>query len=427
MTNIIEQNSPKIFSRANSKGIVAPPVPLRSPETKLLSQSKLQGVTKPKVAPPVPPKSHQAKFAGRLAIFEQNALNKAKSEERANKTPDKQVKQSVKHHPKVEQSGNLHLGWSIPTGNGLNKLNATKKADPAATKPYVGMKLAHVLNPLKTLRERRNSVPSPSSTSSIDFEALASSAQADIDRMMMENMNAFEQNPTKSKPATIDDMLFGGMNDSTPCMEQQRSEVPSDAGNVVENSRLSTIMEVSTTAEERTQSSTATAQHPKPQKSEAVKVKEQVPLELPEQTTKFPISTQADNSLNHNPEDQGKKRFSPDRFKPRHPSQQIEQPDFTKSGFGKPVKHSSNLEKCMITHNGSKIEPEMQRNHGFKEDPTIMHVKGEFATCAITKGNGKRGVTQPNVSHEAKLPDAVLNQVKVKERIAKIENGGRSW
>lgn len=131
-------------------------------------------------------------------------------------------------------------------------------------------------------------------------------------------------------------------------------------------------------------------------------------------------SVQASSPLDHNPIYEDKRRVS-ERFKLR---------PFLCSdidGYVAPDKRNPNLEKCSITRNGSKTEPEMKRNHGFKEDPTIMHVKGEIATCPITKGNGKRGVTQPNVSHEAKLPDATLNQVTVKERIAKIENGSRSW
>ncbi|WP_353273088.1 hypothetical protein [Wolbachia endosymbiont (group A) of Portevinia maculata] len=78
MNTTVEKNNPKIFpkneGKINSKGMVAPPVPPRAPETKLSSQNELEKIVKlKKVAPPVPPKSSQAKFAGIKAIFERNA------------------------------------------------------------------------------------------------------------------------------------------------------------------------------------------------------------------------------------------------------------------------------------------------------------------------------------------------------------------
>ncbi|WP_265021635.1 hypothetical protein [Wolbachia endosymbiont (group A) of Icerya purchasi] len=78
MNTTVEKDNPKIFpkneGKINSKGMVAPPVPPRAPETKLSSQNELEKIVKlKKVAPPVPPKSSQAKFAGIKAIFERNA------------------------------------------------------------------------------------------------------------------------------------------------------------------------------------------------------------------------------------------------------------------------------------------------------------------------------------------------------------------
>lgn len=75
MNTTVEKNNPKIFpqneGKINSKGMVAPQVTPRAPETKLSLQNELEKIVK--LNPPVPPKSSQAKFAGIKAIFERNA------------------------------------------------------------------------------------------------------------------------------------------------------------------------------------------------------------------------------------------------------------------------------------------------------------------------------------------------------------------
>ncbi|APR98396.1 hypothetical protein [Wolbachia endosymbiont of Folsomia candida] len=262
-------------------------------------------------------------------------------------------------------------------GAGLNELNAKKKTHSAVSKPqkpHVNvMQEANELNPFRKLRERSGSISSSSSTSSIDFEDLASSAQADIDRMMMENINAFEQNPnvqSKSNPATIDDMLFGGINDPTPCLEPQRSEAP--------------------------------------------KVKKQVRFQLPEEAEKSSTNAKIYNPMDDDPVYKNKKRVSPDRFKPKHQSQKIEQPDFTK-----PVGGYSNLVRCANTYSGKTFEPKMER----KSDNNVSPRKkaAESPMHFPTRGNGKKGVIQPNASYNQELQSKVSG-VNVSE-IVNIFNG----
>jgi hypothetical protein len=233
-------------------------------------------------------------------------------------------------------------------GNGLNELNAK-----------------HELNPFRKLRERSESISSSST------QSRSSSIQAELDRMMVKNINAFEQNPNvqpKSK-ATIDDMLFGGVNDSTPCLT--------------------------------------------PQKNEETKVEKQVHSETPKQAAKSPAK-KAYNALDYNPIYQGKTRFSPDRLKPKHPSKQIEQSDFTKSD-----KRDPNLVRCGNTYSGETFEPKMERNHGFQVDLSVKHVKGDIATCPATRGNGKKGVDKPDASSKQK-PASEFSQVSVKELVKRF-------
>lgn len=285
---------------------------------------------------------------------------------------------SKKFKHEVKQSGNLHLGWNIPTGNGLNELNATKKADPAATKPHIGMKLAHVLNPLKTLRERSNSVSSPSSISSQPTTPLT---QADIDRTMMESINAFEQNPNVQSR-------------STPVVIEEFPELPECAK--------------------------APALFPKPSKE-----KIQEALDKARCKSSSSASVQASSPLKHNPIYQNTELVTPKRFKLR---------PFLCSdidGYVAPDKRNPNLEKCSITRNGSKTEPEMKRNHEFKEDLTIKHVKAPVAICPTTRGNGAKRISKPDVSWIQK-PQSKVEGVKVDDAakkvsrlIAQFEQGGR--
>lgn len=129
MNTTVEKNNPKIFPKnENSKGMVAPPLPPRAPETKLSSQNELEKIVK--LNPPVPPKSSQAKFAGIKAIFERNASHSQAND--SNKTVSSNLGRTF--CPTMQ---NLMKNHNIDIHEGTNKLNAREKADSAVPKPNV--------------------------------------------------------------------------------------------------------------------------------------------------------------------------------------------------------------------------------------------------------------------------------------------------
>ncbi|WP_434732022.1 hypothetical protein [Wolbachia endosymbiont of Zygogramma bicolorata] len=118
MNTTVEKNNPKIFpkneGKINSKGMVAPPVPPRAPETKLSSQNELEKIVKlKKVAPPVPPKSSQAKFAGIKAIFERNASHSQAND--SNKTVSSNLGRTFGPTMQKLMKDNIHV--SVSTSN----------------------------------------------------------------------------------------------------------------------------------------------------------------------------------------------------------------------------------------------------------------------------------------------------------------------
>ncbi|WP_353270031.1 hypothetical protein [Wolbachia endosymbiont (group A) of Myopa testacea] len=118
MNTTVEKNNPKIFpkneGKINSKGMVAPLVPPRAPETKLSLQNELEKIVKlKKVALPVPPKSSQAKFAGIKAIFERNASHSQAND--SNKTVSSNLGRTFGPIMQKLMKDNIHV--SVSTSN----------------------------------------------------------------------------------------------------------------------------------------------------------------------------------------------------------------------------------------------------------------------------------------------------------------------
>lgn len=183
-------------------------------------------------------------------------------------------------------------------------------------------------------KERSDSNASSWSTSSTDSQSTSTANQSEVDRMMMKNIEEFEKNPNvkpKSNSATIDDMLFGGINNATPCLEPQKNEVVSSAGD-----KLETVKFLKT-----------------PSKGK----RENLIFSSPQSGSKN--IERADSPLNHNPIYKGRKLFSPDRLKAN--------PLFD-SNLSSGTERYSLLQRDRITHNVSK-EPEMDRKSSNQVSP----------------------------------------------------------
>lgn len=226
-------------------------------------------------------------------------------------------------------------------GDGLNELNARKKANFVASELSIAKKKVTSANP---------------------------------EYHIIPNVD----NHKKSSPvqATVDDMLFGEINDSTSCL-------------IPEKSQATTIDELETVKFLKTLSKVE---------------RENLGFSAQQQDDQKVGSRKAYNHLDWNPIYQDKKRFSPDRFNV-HPLLRN-----NAEMHGNITSAYSIIEKCMVTRDSSELEAKMERKHGFQQDLNVKHTKADTVTCSITKGNGKK-----DIRPDEQKPLSEIYKVNVKE------------
>lgn len=192
------------------------------------------------------------------------------------------------------------------------------------------------------------------------------------------------ENHKKSSPvqATVEDMLFGGVNDSTPCLTPEKSQATTI-------DELETVKFLKTLSKAERENLGFSSQQQDNQKVE--------------------VSKKVHNPLDWNPIYQDKKRFSPDRLNV-HPllHNNAEMHGNITSG----TKPYSITEKCMVTHDGSELEAKIERKHGFQQDLNVKHTKADTVACSITKGNDKK-----DIRSDEQEPLSEVSKVNVKELV----------
>lgn len=223
-------------------------------------------------------------------------------------------------------------------GDGLNELNARKKANFVAPELSIAKKKVTSANP---------------------------------EYHIIPNVD----NHKKSSPvqATVDDMLFGEINDSTSCLIPEKSQATTI-------DELETVKFLKTLSKVERENLGFSAQQQDNQKVEA--------------------SKKTYNPLDWNPIYQGKKHFSPDRLNV-YPLLR----NNTTSAY-------SVTEKCMVTRDGSELEARMERKHGFQQDLNVKHTKADTVACSITKGNDKK-----DIRPDEQEPLSEVSKVNVKELV----------
>ncbi|KLT23418.1 hypothetical protein wVul_0621 [Wolbachia endosymbiont of Armadillidium vulgare str. wVulC] len=267
-------------------------------------------------------------------------------------------------------------------GSGLNELNARKKANFVAPELSIAKKKVtseyHItpaehrptLSEYMMQKEREAKESNP-------FKTLMETMPVYYEPVYKNVDDTFEQDK-KSPPvqATVDDMFFGGINDSTPCLTPEKSQATT-------TDELETVKFLKTSSKAEREN---LGFSPKQQDDQKVEV-----------------STKAYNPLDWNPIYQGKKRFSP-RYPLLHNNAEM---------HGNITSAYSIAEKCMVTRDGNELEAKMERKHGFQQDLNVKHTKADTVVCSITKGNDKKDIRLDDSYKQE--PTSKMSKVNVRE------------
>ncbi|WP_353287439.1 hypothetical protein [Wolbachia endosymbiont (group B) of Gerris lacustris] len=253
-------------------------------------------------------------------------------------------------------------------GDGLNELNTRKKANFIAPELSIAKKKVTFANP------EYHIIPN------VDNHKKSSPVQATVEDMLFGGVS--DSTPCLTPKRTTENMLFvGGVNDSTPCLTPEKSQATT-------TDELETVKFLKTLS-----------------KAE----KENFSFSAKQHNQKVKDSKKTYNPLDWNPIYQDKKRFSPDRLNV-HPllHNNAEMHGNITSG----TRPYSVTEKCMVTHDGSELGAKMERKHGFQQDLNVKHTKADTVVCSITKGNDKK-----DVRPDEQEPLSEVSKVNVKELV----------
>ncbi|RDD34686.1 hypothetical protein Wcon_01212 [Wolbachia endosymbiont of Cylisticus convexus] len=269
-------------------------------------------------------------------------------------------------------------------GDGLNELNARKQDNFVAPELSIAKKKVtseyHItptehrptLSEYMMQKEREAKKSNP-------FKTLKETMPVYYEPVYKNVDDTFEQDK-KSPPvqATVDDMFFGGINDSTSCLTPEKSQATT-------TDELKTVKFLKTLSKVEREN---LGFSPKQQDNQKVKA-----------------STKAYNPLDWNPIYQGKKRFSP----------LLRNNAETYGNITSGTKPYSITEKCMVTHDGNELEAKMERKHGFQQDLNVKHTRADTVACSITKGNDKK-----DIRPDKQEPLSEVSKVNVKELVSRF-------
>lgn len=250
-------------------------------------------------------------------------------------------------------------------GDGLNELNARKKANFVAPELSIAKKKVTFANP------EYHIIPN------VENHKKSSLVQATVEDMLFEGVN--DSTPCLTPKRTTENMLFvGGVNDSTPCLTPEKSQATTI-------DELETVKFLKTLSKAERENLGFSSQQQDNQKVE--------------------VNKKVHNPLDWNPIYQDKKHFSPDRLNV-HPllHNNAEMHGNITSG----TKPYSITEKCMVTHDGSELEAKIERKHGFQQDLNVKHTKADTVACS----NDKK-----DIRPDEQEPLSEVSKVNVKELV----------
>ncbi|MFP3024256.1 MAG: hypothetical protein ACEY3K_15785, partial [Wolbachia sp.] len=284
-------------------------------------------------------------------------------------------------------------------GDGLNELNARKEDNFVAPELSIAKKKVTFANP------EYHIIPN------VDNDKKSSPVQATVDDMLFGGVKdstpcLTPKSASASNTKAVDDILFGGVKDSTPCLTPKSASASNTKA--VDNILFGGVNDSTPClTPEKSQATTADElETVKFLKTLSKVERESLGFSAQQQDDQKVGSRKTYNHLDWNPIYQDKKRFSPDRFNV-HPLLRN-----NAEMHGNITSAYSIIEKCMVTRDGSELEAKMERKHGFQQDLNVKHTKADTVACSITKGNDKK-----DIRPDEQKPLSEVSKVNVKELV----------